>query len=105
MLPTEDFGVKETVAFARCRFGACLPSDLCVLVSEGNMLRRPGVVEGIQVKGRIKSIVGGLGVVGLGGRNYHNRNRLFPNCNNHSCLQSSFSSSWLSFYCVSSCLI
>ena len=65
MLPTEDFGVKKTIAFAGCGFGACLPSDLCVLVSESDMLRRPGIVKGIQVKGRIKSIVGRLGVAGL----------------------------------------
>ena len=65
MLPTEDFGVKKTIAFAGCGFGACLPSDLCVLVSESDMLRRPGIVKGIEVKGRIKSIVGRLGVAGL----------------------------------------
>ena len=65
MLSTEDFGVKKTVAFARCGLGACLPSDLCVLVSEGDMLRRPSVVQGIQVESRIKSVVGRLSVAGL----------------------------------------
>jgi len=26
---TSDFGIKKTVALARCGFGASLPSDLC----------------------------------------------------------------------------
>jgi len=42
MLPTEDFGVKKNIVFAGCGFGACLPSNLCVLVSESDILRRPG---------------------------------------------------------------
>src|SRR6266511_2020558 len=73
MLPTEDLGVKKTVAFARCGFRACLPSDLCVLVGEGYMLRRPGVIEGIQVKRRIKSIVSGLCIAGLRRRKWSGR--------------------------------
>ena len=49
MLPTENFRIKETIPFARSCFRTCLPSDLCVLITEGDMLGRPGVVEGIQV--------------------------------------------------------
>ena len=68
MVPTEDFEIKETVVFARCSFRVCRPSNLCVLVSKGYLLRRPlGVVEGIQVKRRIKSVVGGLSLAELQG--------------------------------------
>ena len=63
MLPTEGFEFKNTVVFFRYSFSVDLPSDLCVLVSENYMLRRPGVIEGIQVKCRIKRIVGRLNQV------------------------------------------
>ena len=42
----------------------CLPIFVCWLVRV-ILLRRPGIVKGIEVKGRIKSIVGRLGVAGL----------------------------------------
>ena len=64
MVPTEGFEIKKTVVFARC---GCLPSDLCVLISEGYTLWRPGAVEGVQIKRGIKRMIGGfkLGLAGL----------------------------------------
>jgi len=53
VLATEDFRIKETTPFARCCFRTCLPPDLCVLITEGDMIGRPSIIEGIKVKGGI----------------------------------------------------
>lgn len=53
VLPTENLGIKETIPFAWSCFRTCLPADLCVLITEGDMLGRPGVIEGIEVKSGI----------------------------------------------------